>query len=449
MTFTSPRPAARTLLLALDAVPYRVVKEACALGAFASWPGPSAVIAPFPSLTHPAFAALFEPFGVAPSWGYEVRYFDAERNRTVGGNPLTYRSTVPPWREFFDAPHRGIIAKTVNYVSSLRAAASELDAVFDAVLESQHETVIAYLGATDGLMHLYADGSLREFLFDLDRRVGELRSRHEARRRRPLNVALFSDHGCGRSPVHYTGSLKPLLRDAGFRVVGRLEEPDDVVAPTFGIVNYGALFLQTPGRARDAAHAMTAHEGVEIAAFSPSPSRVEVISRSGSARISWRGASGNRRFSYESDGDDVLHLGQARRRLEAAGLLGADRQAHEDDWLHETAFGVYPDPLRRLADALTGERITNRASVLLSLGPGWSWGLRSVFAGGLVRGGRLKGTHGGLDRDSSLGFLLASDPALGLPGVLRAGEALAPFASSVGIDHGVTARSARTGSPGS
>lgn len=436
----SPTPSARTLLLALDAVPYRAMRAACERGAFASWPAPSVVISPFPSLTHPAFASLFEPFGVAPSWGYEVRYFDSERNRTVGGNPLTYHSQVPPWREFFDAPHRGIIAKTVNYVSALRAASAELDAVFDAVLDSQHETVIAYLGATDGLMHLYEDGSLLEFLFELDRRVGELRARHLGERRRPLEVALFSDHGCGRSPVHYTGSFKPLLRDAGFKVVGRLAGPDDVVAPTFGIVNYGALFLHDPKGAERAARAMTVHAGVELAAYSPGPGEVRVFGDSGSAQIRWQGGDRDRLFSYRWHGDDLLHLGQARRRLANSGALSDREWAHEDDWLRETAFGVYPDPLRRLADALTGERIANRASVLISLGPGWSWGLRSVFAGGLVRGGRLKGTHGGLDRDSSLGFLLASDSRLHLPPVLTAEHALAPFAASVGIDHAYGAR---------
>jgi hypothetical protein len=70
----------------------------------------------------------------------------------------------------------------------------------------------------------------------------------------------------------------------------------------------------------------------------------------------------------------------------------------------------------------------------MSLGPGWSWGLRSAFAGGLVRGGRLRGTHGGLDRESSLGFLVVSDPGIALPSAVRADEALAPFAAAVLAD---------------
>jgi hypothetical protein len=437
----APERTARTLLLALDAVPFRVVREAFARGAFADWPAPSALVAPFPSLTHAGFAALFEPFGVDPSRGYEVRYFDATANRMVGGNPLTYRNEVPPWGELFDATHRSVVAKVSNYVSAPRAAAAELDAIFAEVLASTREVVIAYVGATDGFMHLYDDEAMVEFLLDLDDRVRDLRRRHLEACGRPLQLALFSDHGCGREPVHYTGSLKPLLRAAGLHVVDRLAGPDDVVAPTFGIVNYSALFLQSPQRAALAAGALTAHEAVDVASYLDGPGRIEVVASAGRARIRWRDTARGRRYAYEDVDGDVLRLSGAAQRLAAAGLLDDDRFAHEDDWLRESAFEAYPDPLRRLADALAGDRIASRATVLLSLGPGWSWGWRSAFAGGLVRGGRLKGTHGGLDREATLGFLATSDPGPGTPAVVRADRALAPFAEAVRAE-----RQASTGS---
>jgi hypothetical protein len=137
------------------------------------------------------------------------------------------------------------------------------------------------------------------------------------------------------------------------------------------------------------------------------------------------------RYAYEDGGGDPLRLSVARRRLEAAGLLDAAGYAGENDWLRETAFEDYPDPLRRLAEALTGDRILSRATVLFSLGTCWSWGWRSAVAGAWIRGGRLEGTHGGLDRDSTLGFLLVSDPALAPPRAVRADVALAPFADAV------------------
>ncbi len=424
----------RTLLLALDAVPYRVAREAYARGAFAGWARPSALVAPFPSLTHPSFAALFQPFGVPPSWGYEVRYFDTAANRMAGANPLTYRGQVPPWSTLLDTPHVGVAAKVANYVSSPRAAAAELERVLALVRTSPHDVVLAYLGATDGFTHLYRDDALVEFLVALGRRLPDLTDQHAQHRGRRLRVVLYSDHGCGRCPVHYTGDLRRPLRDVGLRAVKRLAGPDDVVALTFGIVNYSALYLQDPRRAEAAAEAMASYQGVELAAYAPEPALVEVRGPLGRARVRWRGTTSGIRYSYEDLGGDVLRLADAARRLASSGLLDAEGYGHEEDWLRETAFAAYPDPLRRLADALTGRRIRSRASVLLSLSPCWSWGWRSAFVGGLVRGGRLKGTHGGLDREGTLGFLVTSDPASDPPAAVRADHALAPFADVVRAD---------------
>jgi Type I phosphodiesterase / nucleotide pyrophosphatase len=423
--------AARTLLLALDAVSHRVAAEAVSRGAFAGWAPPSALVAPFPSLTHVGFAALFKPFGVGPSWGYEVRYFDAAANQIVGGNPLTYRHEMEPWCGLIDAPRRSVTSKMADYVSSLRRAEAEVDEIFRQVLDSPRELMIAYVGATDGLAHLYEDDRLVQFLMRLDARVSDLVAWHEKQRGHGLRIVLFSDHGCGRDAVHYTGSFRPLLRAAGLRVVDHLAAAQDVVAPTFGIVNYSALFLKDISRAQAAAQVMAAHEAVDLAAFSPGPGLVEVLGRSGRARVRWHGPAGGGRYACEDLAGDPLGLSQARHRLAAAGRLDQDGYAHEDDWLAETAFERYPDPLRRLALAFTGGRVGSQASVLLSLGPGWSWGWRSAYVGGLVRGGRLKGTHGGLDRESTLGFLTMNDPGgQPLPAV-RAEDALAPFADAV------------------
>lgn len=437
-----PPPAAgsseRVLLLALDAVPLRVMQAACDAGAFTEWSAPCAVVAPFPSLTHPAFASLFEPFGVGPSWGYEVRYFDAAANRMAGGNPLTYRNDVPPWARLLDTDHHGVVAKGSNYVTSMRAALHEAQQVLDASVTSSREVFLGYLGSTDALMHLYGDDAVVELLVELDRRMDEIQRRHLIERGMPLRVGLYSDHGCGREPVHYTGDLRGLLRQAGLRVVERLLEPADVVAPTFGIVNYLALFLQDPDRIPAAAQALCQHPAVELAAWAAGGNRIDIVAPHGQASIHWRGTGSERTFAYRDEGGDVLGLGPAIQAMAHAGHLGPDGAADGARWRAATVLGCYPDPLTRLVDALAGDRIRSRATVLASLGPGWSWGWRSAFLGSLVRGGRLKGTHGGLDRESSLAFLTvrASD---GASGPLPANAALAPFAAAVRADRAIDA----------
>jgi hypothetical protein len=203
------------------------------------------------------------------------------------------------------------------------------------------------------------------------------------------------------------------------------------VAPTFGIVNYAALFVQDPARAVTAADALRGHAAVELAAYSPAPGSVQVLGRGGRSLVRWRDTAGGRQYAYDDEGGDLLRLGAAARLLRDSGLIDRDGFAAEDDWFRESAFADYPDPLRRLADALTGSLVASRASVLVSLGPGWSWGWRSAFAGGLVRGGRLKGTHGGLDRASTLGFRLVNDPRIESPAALPAQTLLAAFARDV------------------
>jgi hypothetical protein len=320
---------ARTLLLALDAVPFRVAAEAVSRGALGGWAAPSALVAPFPSLTHVGFAALFQPFGVGPSWGYEVRYFDAAANRTVGGNPLTYRHEMEPWCKLIDVPRRGVASKVADYVSAPRAAVAELDKVFGQLLVSPRDLVIAYVGATDGFAHLYEDDRLVQFLVGLDVQVRDLVVRHEERCGCGLRIVLFSDHGCGRDAVHYTGSFRPLLRAAGLRVVDHLEAQQDVVAPTFGIVNYSALFLKDAARAEAAARVVATHGAVDLAAFSPSPGLVEVAGRLGRARVCWHGPAGQARYACEDLAGDPLGLSMARRRLATAGRLDRDGFAHK------------------------------------------------------------------------------------------------------------------------
>ena len=45
--------------------------------------------------------------------------------------------------------------------------------------------------------------------------------------------------------------------------------------------------------------------------------------------------------------------------------------------------------------------------------------------------GHLKGTHGGLEQGSTLGFIATNDPGSRLPPVVRAEDALASFADAV------------------
>jgi hypothetical protein len=376
-------------------------------------------------MTSVSFAELFRPLRAAPSDGYELRHFDLARNAVVG-NPLRPRRHGGSWKTCCDVAFQALAAKVAMYGTPRWTGRLEVAAAETAVLGSTTDPIVAYVGSTDGLAHMYGDEAMVRFLLELDASLRRLARRHQTVHRRALRVVIFSDHGMGRVPVRSVGDVSGALRRAGLRVARRLRDPEDVVASTFGVVGYGALYV-APALAEAAARGIVRHEGVELAAWSPEPCTVDVVSRDGRARVRWRAEGEGRRFACECAGLDPLRLDEVRRRLAREARLGPDGFAADRDWLAATADGQYPDALRRLADAFAGDRVRSRAPVLFSLAPGRAWGWRSAHVAARFAGGRIEGTHGGLDRDSSLGFLLTDDAAASPPPVVRASEALAPF----------------------
>jgi hypothetical protein len=376
-------------------------------------------------MTGVSFAELFRPFRVAPADGYEIRHFDVARNAVVG-NPLRPRRHGGTWKSCCDVAFQAFPAKVAMYGTPRWTGRREIAAAQAAVLDSAIDPIVAYVGSTDGLAHMHGDEATVQFLLELDAAVARLKRRHRELHGRTLRVVLFSDHGMGRVRVRSVGDVSGALRRAGLRVVHRLHGSSDVVAPTFGVVGYGALFVG-PELAETAARGIVEHAGVELAAWSVGPDTVDVVSRDGRARIRWRVNGQRRFFSYEVGGVDPLKLDGVRQGLARKACFGTDGFADDRDWLTATADGDYPDALNRLADALAGDRVRSRAPVLFSLAPGHARGWRSAHLAARFAGGHIEGTHGGLDRESSLGFLLTDDRAESPPPVVRASEALAPF----------------------
>jgi len=423
-----PDDAPRTLVLALDGIPFRVVEQARAAGAFDGWPPAGRLIAPFPSVTNVAFTLILEAFGADPARGYEYQHFDVEHNRKSGLHAFGYRENSFAWRELFDSMGRSLGSKLAVYTIPWRKSRKELAAAERALLESPHELILAHVGSTDALQHLRGDRETSRLVRQLDDWIRGLKRRHHETRGRPLRVVLLSDHGNTAGKVRAVEGLRKQLRRAGLDVREHLRRDDDVVAPTFGLVSYGALYTR-PENAERAARAVVEVPAVALAAWLASPGEVRVVSAEGSARVRWRDDRPARRFAYEFGGTDPLRLGSALERLTEQGRFDADGYAADEHWLEASALGDYPDPLERLVVALTGDHVLNRATVLLSLEPGTSWGLRSARFGSWLRGGRIEGTHGALDGESSFGFLMSDDPEFSPRPAVRASGAIAPLAA--------------------
>ena len=424
-------PAApRTLVLALDGVPLRSVREAIDQGAFAGWPEPQALISTFPSVTNVAFSAILRPFGVAPAGGYEVQHFDRGKNEVVGGSPFGYQDRLYAWRDAFDVTSRTFGSKLKTYTRTRKACHDAVDEAEELLLESPKELILAHVGATDALVHLRGDKATLKFLLELDRRLIELKQVHAARTGRPLRLVLLSDHGNSAVKIHKAAGLHKALRRAGLDVVEHLEEPGDVVAPTFGIVGYGALFTYEEN-AETAGHAVVGNRTVDVAAWLAAPDEMIVLSSSGRAVVRWRrDLLGGWSISYDPTEGDPLGFRPLVDRLGADGRRSVDGFVHEDDWFAATVGTEYPDALRRLIHSLTGTYVENYATVVFSLEHGYAWGWTAAHLSSRLNGGRLEGTHGGLDAVSSVGFFMTDDPATQPSSAVRSEQALANFAAS-------------------
>jgi hypothetical protein len=414
---------ARTLTLALDGISYRTVVRAKELGAFEGWPQAVPMVSTFPSVTNVAFTAFFHRFGAEPAAGYEVSHFSREENDVVGGSLIGYKSRLNSWRDYFDITCRAISCKLAAYTAPRRACWSEIDEIEEMLIESNHDVLLAHIGATDALMHIRGEEAVVRFMLELDDRLNELRKRHLAVRGRPLRLVLLSDHGNSDAKIRMATGIRHRLRKAGLNVVQHLEHPDDVVAPTFGLVSYGALHLR-PERAETAARAVVDDDSIDLAAWLSGESEISVISRKSEGRILWREDSKGRSFLYDPVSGDPLRLEGALAELAGGGLLDRDGFASEEDWFRVSALGDFPDAPRRLANALEGIYVRNKATVIFSMKPGYAWGWRSAHVSSKLNGGRLEGTHGGLDRTSSTAFFLSDDPRLQPTSPIHISEAL-------------------------
>jgi len=413
----------RTLVLALDGVPFRLIERARARGAFSGWPEAVPLVSTFPSLTNVGFTALLQPFGVERAEGYEVQHFDFRRNAVVGASLRGYGERLFAWRHRFDVTGRTLAAKLAIYTSPRRSAWNEIAETEHALFSTESDVVLAHAGATDAWIHLRGEDVVVSFLVRLASELERIRERHRAERGRPLRIVLLSDHGNVDRKVRRVNGVHRLLRDAGLHPSRSLRGPNDVVAATFGLVSYGALFT-SPDRAADAALAVVRHAQVDVATWLEGPQSAVVVSGDGFARVRWRGAGSAEDFAYEAIAADPLRLAPTVETLREEGRLDAEGFARADDWLRASVDASFPDAPRRIAKALLGSYVRNRATVIFSIKPGWAWGWSSAHVGARLNGGRLEETHGGLDRDSSLGFLLADDPELQPVTVERADRAL-------------------------
>ncbi len=413
----------RTLIIALDAVPYRTVAELAdpELGdqaLFRGLRGPVPVISTFPSTTSLAFAGLLEPVGLEESPGYEAKFFDLKRGRVRGGGLFSYGKIKFPWREFWDWKMRGLWAKLTSGARPVKVCYRSIRRSLAAFAESDKDVYFIYYTTTDLVSHLKSPPGLEPVLRRLDESLAELR---EENPERPFRVVIFSDHGiAGGAPlVNVRKGLKRALKQSGFHKAKRLRHDNHVVFVPFGLVSSFVAFTRE-GREAEVARILGRVEGVQVCA-APVEGGWQVEGNGGSALIR---RTDDDQWSYEPRAGDPLKLAGVVERLRQRSD-GSD--AFPDSWwLDATREHEYPDPLYRIARGF--DLVENPASVICGTSPGYMYGAGSTERLSNLTVGRLRWTHGALDQEPTLGFLMSDAEDWEVPPApLRFNEALLPF----------------------
>ena len=346
---TAPAPGAdpdRTLVLAIDGIPYDLFAGLQREGLFRAFFPASRMLAPFPSLTDVGFTAILR---TAPSAAYEDKYYDRAAGEVRGGLrdriAGDYRS-LAPFHEMFDWEQPSTWGGFV-YLAPGRVAEADLVRAAEFIPESEDPELVVYLGSTDGLGHEEGLGALRVHL----RRIDEVLERLLAQGIGDRRVVLLSDHGMSDGGSRRF-DLERALEEGGYRLADRIEERNDVVVPAYGLIGSIQLYT-TCGEEEGVARAIVSAEGADFAAW--------------------------------LDGGRV-------RALDAAGSADPlDRPA-----------GTYPDLRRRVAEGLRYPT-PHPANLFVSLDPGWHFGL-ALFEPFVS----LAGTHGSARYEQSVGFLASN-----------------------------------------
>jgi hypothetical protein len=357
----APEPGSdpeRTVVIAIDAVPYDVFAKVQREGLFREFFPPARMIAPYPSLTNIGYTAILH---TAPVRGYEDKYYDPVENKQRGGvsdRIFNRYKDVAPFHDLFawEPPHLWGVGIYYFPGTITRAELSKIEEILHT---SDEKELVLYFGGTDALGHVRGRTGLEEYLHLVDRMLrGFLASGGGSRR-----VVLFSDHGTSAEPSQRV-NLHDALDAGGFRLRGSIDGPTDVVAVGYGLVGSIEIYTRC-GQEEVVARAALQAEGTD--------------------------------FAFWRDGDGIT-------------ALSADTRGDPLDWPEDE----YPDLRRRLEEAAHNHTV-HPANVFVSLKDGWHYGSRLFeFLAD------MKGTHGSARASSTLGFVASNTDRL--PETLRAEE---------------------------
>ncbi|HUW83776.1 MAG TPA: hypothetical protein VMZ31_13385 [Phycisphaerae bacterium] len=388
------------LVIALDGVPFDLVRESYQRGRFRLFYPPAQLISCFPSMTDLAFSLVFDS---ERCLGCEALYFDRASNKLSDGNAVYLSGTNAKWAS--NLAYRCSFWWDANaYLNPQAVFEHELRGLSRAFRRIEHGQAFGYTVGTAGLGTRGGRDAIIKYLETVDRLCEQI----VHRRKGQVRLTLLADHGHNLARSERI-SLKRHLREAGFNPTKRLDDPKDVVVVEYGLVTYAALSTNDPPAV---AEAVLTHPGVELVAYSQG-GQIVVRDGEGLARVAERDG----RYRYQIESGDPLQLAPVLENLAAQACVSPDGWVDDRVLFDATVTHMYPDPLHRLWLAFNG-LVRQTPDVLVCLRDGYAHGSKTFdfFIGGAAS------THGSLNRASSTTFAMTM---LGeLPAALRPEQVL-------------------------
>lgn len=375
------------LILFVDSLPHRIVKERWRNGQWGWFHRPSKMIPPFPSLSEVTFGEIMQ----APPLAANIeRFYDRRvghvRNLYVD-RALGYEH---PWQQRLDSRLASYLDVGMSYVNPRPWYRAELSAAKAAVDAATGMVTIAYVVSSSAMLSRYGVQGLDECLSRLEQLCLQLLWERQG----AIDISILSDHGHNLTPSPNI-PVAQYLAEAGFNPVAAIaDRRRDVVAEIDGLITWFGVHTSRPS---DVADAMLARPEVQLACYQDAD-LVVVRDRDGTAHIERDGE----RFRYRPIAGDPLRLAPTVLDLRTAGALddrgfGADRT-----WFDATVDGEYPDALHRVWYAFHGQ-VINTPQVMFTLHDGFCAGL-SAMDDWID----MQSTHGGLNQVNSDAVLMTT-----------------------------------------
>ncbi len=396
------------VFLLLDGVPYSLMDEMWRQGHFRLFSRPGQMISTFPSLTDPAYYRIFH---CGRPYGYEAEFYDRTTGRQTSGTSFYLSGKNEAWVHGTD--HRiSLIEDAVMYLWPAGVFHRELAACRKVYERKKNDNrLVLYLLSTDGICHMFPREQAKAQLALLDRWIEQIA--YEARGR--IEFTMLADHGNNFAGCRYI-NIRHALKHDGLHVGKTLRKKGDVVAPWFGLINFGSVCCYGPAERDRAVAAIRALDGVEAVAWRARDGQAGVTNRKGTAVIQRKIVGDEPFYSYKTKKGDPLGLADTLAGLRAKGLVRSDGFVSDDAWFDATKASDLPYAVPRLYESLYGD-VRNPADIVISLADGYFYGDPS-----LTKWVTLIGTHGGLSRESSVSFLMSS--AFVAPRYIRTGRIL-------------------------